>query len=221
MLSKPYSKIETLFERDAKTFKVIEGVYKRPEFSFIDPWLITEKIDGTNIRLHFWNDQNDSRLEEEIEYEIGGRTNNAQIPARLFTVLKETADKIRGGVGNLMSAYDLKTLTIYGEGYGSSIQKGGGNYAPEPRFAAFDMLIDNIAWLSQGQVQQNCFELGLEMVPIIGRMTREAVVGIVANDHFYSSYGDFPAEGVVARPPAELRDFRNKRVCWKLKHKDF
>ena len=45
-----YPKIETLFERDKDTFKVTDKI-RLPEFEMIDNWLITEKIDGTNVRV--------------------------------------------------------------------------------------------------------------------------------------------------------------------------
>ena len=47
-----YHKIETLFERDEKTKKLIEGNYRNETVRFLENnyWDFTEKIDGTNIR---------------------------------------------------------------------------------------------------------------------------------------------------------------------------
>ena len=44
-----YPKIETLFKRDEK-FNITDEI-RCPEFDNIKKWLITEKIDGTNIRI--------------------------------------------------------------------------------------------------------------------------------------------------------------------------
>ena len=45
-----YPKIQTLYDRDEK-FKVDPTQIRCPEFSLITRWLITEKIDGTNVRI--------------------------------------------------------------------------------------------------------------------------------------------------------------------------
>ena len=46
-----YPKIDTLFERDPKTFKVDVTRIRRPEFEIPQRWLVTEKVDGTNVRV--------------------------------------------------------------------------------------------------------------------------------------------------------------------------
>jgi len=53
----PYPKIETLFKRD-ETFRVTDKL-RLPEFALVREWLVTEKVDGTNIRVvylpdHMW-----------------------------------------------------------------------------------------------------------------------------------------------------------------------
>ena len=45
-----YPKIETLFNRD-ENFKIVEGNYRLPEFENVTNWTITEKVDGTNVRI--------------------------------------------------------------------------------------------------------------------------------------------------------------------------
>lgn len=58
-----YPKIETLFDRDEVTHKVIVGKWRLPEFEYLqnNNWSFTEKIDGTNVRVmwdkeksYFW-----------------------------------------------------------------------------------------------------------------------------------------------------------------------
>ena len=49
-----YPKIQTLFKRDDRNV-IIEGDWSVPEFAYLadKPWRWTEKVDGTNIRLHW------------------------------------------------------------------------------------------------------------------------------------------------------------------------
>lgn len=84
-----YNKIDTIFERDVNgTKKLIPGKFRSPTVEFLadNQWTWTEKIDGTNIRVH-WDGH---------KVEFGGRTERAQIPAPLVNYLNETF----GGVEN-------------------------------------------------------------------------------------------------------------------------
>lgn len=78
---KEYHKIETLYERDEKTKKLIIGKFRNPTVEFLkdNVWQFTEKVDGTNIRV-YWDGHSVS---------FGGRTDNAQIPAHLINRLNE------------------------------------------------------------------------------------------------------------------------------------
>src|SRR6185437_5475217 len=93
-----YHKIETLYERDADTFKVIPGALKNRTYGLLKTWVWTEKVDGTNIRA-IWHpfaaqcghlitskDQNfcqecGARVESLLpgKLRFGGKTDNAQI----------------------------------------------------------------------------------------------------------------------------------------------
>jgi hypothetical protein len=81
-----YDKIETLFKRDGN-FVVTEQL-RDPVYGAFKKWRVTEKIDGTNIRV---------TLTEDCKVVLGGRTDAAQIPADLIQYLYETfaADKMR------------------------------------------------------------------------------------------------------------------------------
>ena len=50
-----YHKIETLFERDEKTKKLINGKFRDETIEFLkdNTWVFTEKVDGTNIRVYW------------------------------------------------------------------------------------------------------------------------------------------------------------------------
>lgn len=80
---KEYHKIETLFERDTNgTKKLIEGAFRNDAVKYLanNDWYFTEKIDGTNIRIH-WNGH---------KVEFAGRTDRAQIPNHLMDYLTTT-----------------------------------------------------------------------------------------------------------------------------------
>ena len=123
-----YPKIQTVFKRDPATkFRtVLDGEYALPEFAYLadNEWTFTEKVDGTNLRVSW----------DGTAITLNGRTDRAQIPAflmhRVFDLLQ--ADKFR--------ALDLPPMTLYGEGYGAKIQKGGGNYRSDGvDFVLFDV----------------------------------------------------------------------------------
>lgn len=79
---KEYNKIETVYERDVNgTKKLIEGKYRNEAVEFLanNKWAFTEKIDGTNIRIH-WDGH---------RITFGGRTERSQIPSHLVNKLSE------------------------------------------------------------------------------------------------------------------------------------
>ena len=213
---KEYHKIQTVFKRDMATkFKtLLEGDYSLPEFEFLkdNKWVFTEKVDGTNIRV-MWDGENVT---------FGGKTDDAQIPQFLVNRLNEmfmpTHAKLR-----LKEVFaEAKQVCLYGEGYGAKIQKGGGNYIPNGQdFCLFDVLVDGW-WLQRVDVEDVAAKLafGFEVAPIIGTGTLSDMVDM-ARKGFKSRWGDFTAEGVVARPQTELRTRRGDRIITKIKHKDF
>lgn len=63
---KTYPKIPSVFVRDEKTHKFIDGQFRCPEFEYLQDnlWLWTEKVDGTNIRV-IW-DPKEKHLESPV-----------------------------------------------------------------------------------------------------------------------------------------------------------
>ena len=211
-----YHKIESVFKRDPdnrfKTFLL--GEWSRPEFGYLEelPWVATEKIDGTNIRLAF----------SKHGYKMGGRTDSATIPAKLITHLQDVGDN---GLD-----YDLEGLTLLGEGYGAGIQKGGGNYRSDQGFILFDVQVEETGlWLERENVEDIAKQLSIPIVPIMGHITslgywiariREMAEGL---DEGLSLVADIDrtVEGVVLRPQIELLDRQGHRIITKVKVKDF
>lgn len=204
-----YHKIETLFDRDEK-FN-ITGKLRNPVIGTISQWIVTEKIDGTNIRV---------TLTKDDQVLFGGRTDNAQIPADLIKYLIDTftVDKMK----NLRTTDELVEITLFGEGYGAGIQKGGGDYRSDKGFILFDVLINDKYWLVDDAVTEIANKLNILRVPILGIMTLNQIKSLVEKG-FDSrvSINKRLAEGIVARPITPLFDHRRNRLVIKLKTKDF
>jgi len=206
-----YPKIKTVFLRDPDTkYKtLLWGQYALPEFEYLknNIWVFTEKIDGTNVRV-MWDC-------EAGTLQFGGRTDDAQMPTFLYSKL-QTMFPIK----KFQSAYPDISMTIYGEGFGARIQKGGGNYIPDGvSVIAFDVLIGD-TWLERDNVEDIAGVLCIDVVPIVGMGILNAGIDLVG-DGLLSKFGSFPAEGLVMRPQVELLNRGGGRIITKIKHKDF
>lgn len=205
-----YHKIETLFERDKATFVVDSAKLNAPVYATIREWDVTEKIDGTNIRV---------MLSESGEVSFGGRTNAAQIPGDLVQYLIRTFQPDRLKAAMWIDDTPVRAI-LYAEGYGPGIQKGGGLYRQDKAIILYDVLVAGKWWLDHGAVCDVAQKLGVDAVPYLGRMTLEQIVELVKLP-FPSKLGTAMAEGIVARPIETLFDKRMNRVIIKLKTKDF
>ena len=85
-------------------------------------------------------------------------------------------------------------------------------------FAVFDIKIGNI-WLRRTDVQDIVERLALPMVPTLCHGHLMKGVGWVTGG-LRSRFGDFYAEGLVARPLAGFLDRRGHRIICKIKHKE-
>jgi hypothetical protein len=205
-----YHKIETLFERDKATFVVDPTKLKASVLATIREWDVTEKINGTNIRV---------MLSGGGEVSFGGRSNAAQIPGDLVQHLIRTfqQDKLKSAMWIEGSPVEA---ILFGEGYGPGIQKGGGLYRADKSFILFDVLVGGKWWLDHDAVNDVARKLGIDVVPYLGRMTLDQIVDLVRTP-FQSKLGTATAEGIVARPIETLFDKRMERIIIKLKTKDF
>ena len=207
---KEYHKIQTVYKRDMNTKHktLIDGAYSIPEFEYLarNLWVFTEKVDGTNIRV-MWDAGSKSLV-------FGGKTDNAQIPAKLYEKLSLMFTE-----EDMERVFPDTSVCLYGEGYGAKIQKGGGNYRQDQSFVLFDVKIDRW-WLERHNVIAIAETLGIDVVPIIGNGTLFDMVEMVKKG-FDSQWGAFDAEGIVARPAVELIARNGQRIITKIKHKDF
>lgn len=206
-----YHKIETIFNRDTEgTKQLIPGSYRSKTVEYLKDniWQFTEKIDGTNIRVH-WDGHKAT---------FGGRTENAQIPSLLMNKLNELFSTTEAEE-LFEQTYGEKDVILFGEGYGAKIQGVGGQYRPDVSFILFDVLIgDN--YQSREWVEATAKMFGIDVVPVVLEGTLEDGINFVLQ-HPKSTIGSAMMEGVVARPMVEMRDRVGNRVIVKIKWKDF
>ena len=202
-----YPKIRSIYKRNEKTHKFIEGQWSLPEFDYLqnNRWVFTEKVDGTNIRV-MWDG-------ERVLF--GGKTERAQVPTFLLARLQDLFP-----VEKFRELYADVPRCLYGEGYGAKIQKGGGNYkADGVDFVLFDVNVGGI-WLERHNVDDIADKLSLLVVPVKGYGSLYAAIRMV-REGISSEWGPFRAEGLVMRPRVELVTRRGERIIAKIKHKDF
>lgn len=220
-----YPKIETAFNRgkDFNFLKTIHSnqdeacfpipslkneyyVLRKPEFNCISQWEVTEKIDGTNVRII---------LKDQKLY-FAGKTEKAELPNHLLEKLKTIFTEEK-----LLETFEGKDVTLYGEGFGAKIQGGvGEKYSHEAEFILFDIRIGNY-WLLYNDLEKIASKLGINVVPLLGYFDMETIVKMVT-DGFPSKMGDLPiCEGIIAKTKLGLNDRNNDRIIFKLKHKDF
>ena len=212
-----YPKINTIWKRDEKTHKIMEGVLSCPEFDAIKKWTVTEKVDGTNIRVSYR-----PRLVEQFgleAIEFRGKTDNAQLPPTLITRLRElfTPEKLKG-----VFPEDTSEVVLFGEGFGPKIQNGG-RYRKSVDFVLFDVWIDDW-WLEYPNVADIANKLGIPCVPLLGVFTLDEIVTMVRCG-FTSLIAEdktLVAEGIVAtsQPMMMFRKY-GAPIRLKLKVKDF
>lgn len=203
-----YHKIEGIFMRCPETRKLIPG-FRNPVVGMLAniPWIFTEKVDGTNIRV-IWDGHNVS---------FAGRTDKATIPAPLLTVLNDT---FGGDIGEQIfeEHFGDKHVVLYGEGYGAKIQNGG-DYRPDQSFILFDVNVGGV-WLSRENVESVARYFGIDVVTVILRGTmQEAIEYVKARPA--STIGTAKMEGLVGRPALELLTANSNRLIVKVKVRDF
>lgn len=203
---------------------MIKGQWTTPELEYLkdNQWEFTEKVDGTNIRVGFHNNG----------IEFGGRTDNAVIPVPLLEYLEKTFI-----LEDILVHFDIGNSTevlLCGEGYGPKIQSGG-KYREDASFVLFDVKVGDF-WLDRKNVNDIAEKLGIESVPTLGQGTLQDAIDIVSSGitfsdtgavvrwghgGLFSSWGDFEAEGIVARPAVPMFDRKGDRIITKIKAVDF
>lgn len=185
--------------------KIIPWAWSTPEFEKLAEldWYWTEKIDGTNIRV-VWDGN---------RVVFGGKSDNAQIPAKLLDHLRATFPEEL-----LEQQFGSTPAVLYGEGFGPKIQKVGHLYGEDQKFILFDVKVGDW-WLLPINVFAIANQLGIPSVPYAGSFdVYEAIRDV--NKGIKSSFGDFYAEGLVGRPPLGITSRTGDRMLMKVKHAD-
>lgn len=187
--------------------QVIHGEWSDPAIEYLSglAWWWTEKIDGTNVRVHW----------DGVGVTFAGRTNKAQLPPRLEEALESLFTE------ELFEEHFQGTaVTLYGEGYGGKIQKGG-NYRPDESFMLFDVRIGKW-WLQRADVVDVGVKFGIDSVPIvmIGNIW-EAIDRVEGGMLSHVAPTNFQAEGLVGVPYYPVLDRSGHRVIVKVKSADF
>jgi hypothetical protein len=211
-----YQKINTIYKRDmaGNSKRIIVGEWSQPEFEYLkdNRWEWTEKIDGTNIRVH-WNGE---------QALFGGRTDKADVPEHLLQMLQEkfTPERLRQVFQPADS--EQADVTLYGEGYGARIQKGGNYLGRRVGFILFDVRI-GAWWLKRADCEALAQQLDVPIVPVVGCGTLHEAVDFVKKG-FKSTIAenkDYDAEGLVLKPAVDLLARNGQRIIAKIKHCDF
>lgn len=219
-----YQKINTLFKRDEKKV-IIPSQFTCEEFYELKDlkWECTEKIDGTNIHVDI-----EYSTERGLWFSFQGRTDNAVIPSHLLKKLHEifTEDVIMSAFNQqFVSVGEDETLrmSIYGEGYGMKIQKGGGNYIPnDVGFILFDVKVGQW-WLGRENLEDIASKLNVPIVPLIGYMTLQEAIEFVSKgfNSIVSQTKNHKAEGLVLKTRNGLLFRNGQRIITKIKTCDF
>lgn len=215
-----YSKIQTLFLRDDKHI-IIPDQFTYPEFEYLkdNKWECTEKIDGTNIRIELDFYVHDDGV-REVNVNFKGRTDEANIPKHLYRRLEELFNNV-----NWLEIFDITSttsITLYGEGYGTKIQKGGNYISSGVDFILFDVKVDKW-WLQRDAVEDVANKLNIKIVPLIGYMTIPEAIEYVKKG-FKSTIAenkDYDAEGLVLKTTTGLLRRNGERLITKIKTVDF
>lgn len=212
-----YPKLQTLWKRDEKG-KIIEGEYSKEEFESINRWTVCEKVDGTNVRIMLRDDK----------ITFGGREDNSQMPVKLVNYLMETFP-----IEKLRHVFPEGDFTLFGEGYGAKIQRGGGSYRADASFILFDVVSHDMIrllsthmtrnwWLTRASIEDIAANLKIKAVPVLPLLKKDDIVRYVVNLH-NSVVAEQPVtmEGIVATS-YPLMHFRNgDPIKFKLKCRDF
>jgi hypothetical protein len=211
-----YQKINTIYKRDMadKSKRMLVGEWSQPELEYLkdNRWEWTEKIDGTNIRVH-WNG---------VQTLFGGRTDKADIPERLLQMLQgKLTPELMQQVFKPQDEGEV-SVTLYGEGYGVKIQKGGNYMRKQVGFILFDVRIGSW-WLKRVDCEALAQQLGIPIVPVVGYGTLQEAVDFVKKG-FKSAIAenkDYDAEGLVLKPAVDLLARSGQRIITKIKRCDF
>lgn len=211
-----YPKLQTLYCRGDRG--ALLPHVSRPEFGLSLDWYVTEKLDGTSMRVEIL-----PAVDAPFPgLKIAGRTNRADL----------SSPPVSSGVEVIAAWFDRPTVDaflkfcpqgalVFGELCGPKIQ-GNPLAFDQPHFAAFDVYdyLEHRFLDFPDVIGMVDHDLLPAHVPVAGWMSRPEIVDRVEAG-MTSALAPHAAEGVVCRTIPTLYNSRGERVMWKLKSKDF
>lgn len=202
-----YMHIDNLYKNtDILQFKKVYALEKIHGTSAHIKWLVTREdaADGIHGGSTHWG----------LTFFSGGEKHDNFV--KLFNELELRAKFHELG---------LDSVTIYGEAYGGKQQGMKDTYGPNLRFVAFDVLIGE-NWLSVPQAESLCKNLGIEFVDyaLVDATVEELNLQRDRESIQAVRNGMGPGklrEGVVVRPPFEVKTNNGKRLIAKHKRDEF
>ncbi len=214
-----YHKIKSLYKRnpDDNYKTMLVGHFSVPEFGYLKDcdWIMTEKVDGTNMRA-MWNLEKMDAAQGTFYF--GGKTDKAQLHGGVIDFMQNIFNNAHT-IDYMEDNFQGANVCFYGEGYGGKIQAATRTYGLIQRFICFDIWVNGI-WLQRSDVEAICVKIDIPIVPVVA-IENLTLMEIYCNQGFPSKWGDFEAEGLIAVPKVPLRDRRGNRIIAKLKCKDF
>lgn len=200
--------------------------------------------------LNYQDPQND-KMPNAVYFTMGikGKSDDASIPSHLEKFMHETfiLDKVLNALGlkeyipieeweeHKWGILNDKTgifepdwqripeiYTLYGEGYGMKIQKGGNYLSNSVNFILFDVKVNNL-YLNRPVMEEIADKLGVLHVPFIGEFTIDEAIAYVRKG-FKSTIAenkDYDAEGLVLKTSIGLKTRLNERIIFKIKTCDW
>ena len=216
-------------EKKPRKSPLIIGEYACPEFESINRWTVTEKVDGTNVRIIMNRTTENDGQPGRLSFQ--GRTNNAQFPCFLLDYLQKTFK-----YEAMAEVFKESNYTVlFGEGYGPKIQSGG-YYRKDPSFILFDVFCSGW-WLGREAVVEVAEQLGIDSVPYMAKTheiqarsttkdayiwTREEIEEHVRGQpDSIIAEEDHVMEGIVARSEPVMMFRKGGQIMFKLKCTDF
>lgn len=232
-----YPKIENLYAsngaQDSSRRRGPEFGFKAPGAEQIARWLVTEKVDGMNMRVIWRPYPLSEESDPNGELLIYGRSDKAQITGDLAAYMRETftyerlvetfgLDELDSGPMGDGDSWVLRLpeeVVLFGEGFGPGVQKAGHAYGGAKRFILFDVVV-NGHWLTWDNVVDVAQKLGIPHVPVLARgVDLETAKSFVQSSELLPA-GSEHIEGIVARTDPYLFDWRGHRIIFKYKVRD-
>ena len=180
----------------------IDNLYKNQEVMIFKEVFALEKIHGTSAHIG-WKDG-------ALRFFSGGMKHET------FTAIFDAPTLVVK-----FAAMNHPDVTVYGEAYGGKMQAMAKRYGPAARFAAFDVKVGDL-WLDVPTAAQVVADLGLEFVYYA--LVPATVEALNAERDAPSKQaqrngveGAQHREGIVIRPPIEVRKNNGERII--AKHK--